>query len=301
MQPFFRTVGLAATLVLAALGAAAPAQPVAPAPAAQNADPALWKVADEDTTIYLFGTIHMLPRGLDWFDGPLATAFEQSGELVTEIPEENEAASQAVLLKHGLLPQGQTLRGSMTKPELAKFDATLAKLGVPVTAFDRFRPWYAAVVIATLPLQREGFDLEHGVESELAARAKDRAVPRSGLETLDYQLGLFAAFPPKVQKKYLFEVIDALPTLNSDVKAMVEAWRTGDAKRLADMMNAEEDDPAMVAALLTNRNKAWAAWVRGRLDKPGTVFVAVGAGHLGGKGSVQEQLANAGIAVTRVQ
>ena len=147
----------------------------------------------------------------------------------------------------------------------------------------------------------KGYDLESGVEAQLGEKTKAAGRPRIGLETLDYQLGLFDAFPRKVQKSYLFEVIKALPDIDKDVGDMVAAWQRGDAGKLADLMNAEEDDPAMIQALLTNRNKAWAKWLRARLARPGTVFVAVGAGHLGGKGSVQDQLAQLGVASTRVQ
>lgn len=283
---------------------AAPAQdqpPAAPPPVAAEVHPALWKLGDADTTVYLFGTIHLLPQGIDWFKGPLAEAFAGSSELVTEIPEIDPATSQAVLLKQGILPAGQSLRDQMNPKERARFEQTLASFNLPANAFDRFRPWYAAVVLTTLPLQRKGYSLASGVETDLAARAKAAAKPRIGLETLDYQLGLFASFSPKVQRRYLFEVIDALPRLEQDVEALVEAWRLGDAPQLAELMNAEQDDPAMVAALLTNRNKAWARWIKARLAEPGTVFIAVGAGHLGGKGSVQDQLTALGIKTDRVQ
>ena len=116
-----------------------------------------------------------------------------------------------------------------------------------------------------------------------------------------YQLALFDGFPAKVQRRYLFEVITALPGIDKDVGEMVEAWRTGDAAKLATLMNAEEDDPAMVEALLVRRNKAWAQWIRARLDQPGTAFIAVGAGHLGGEGSVQDQLKALGVESARVQ
>lgn len=291
------------------LSAAAPAQqqslpaeqPVMAEKVTEEVHPALWKVADGDTTIYLFGTIHLLPQGLDWFKGPLADAFAAADELVTEIPEIDEATSQAVLMKHAILPNGQSLRAGMSAKERASFERTLAEFGLPADAFDRFRPWYAAVVLTTLPLQRKGYSLASGVEADLTRRAKDLGRPRTGLETLDYQLGLFAAFPPKVQRKYLFDVIGALPDLEKDVALLVEAWRIGNAARLAELMNAEQDDPVMVLALLTNRNKAWARWIEARLTRPGTVFMAVGAGHLGGKGSVQDQLLRLGIRVERVQ
>jgi uncharacterized protein len=277
------------------------AQPIVAEPVATEVHPALWKVTDADTTVYLFGSIHLLPAGLNWFTGPLAQAFDASDELVTEIPEIDEATSQAVLIRRGILPAGQSLRTQMTPKQRAKYEATLAEFNLQPVAFDRFKPWYAAVVLATLPLQRNGYSLASGVETDLAARAKATGKPRVGLETLDYQLSLFDGFSPKIQRRYLFEVIAALPEIEKDVEAMVTAWRAGDAAKLASLMNAEQDDPAMVAALLTNRNKAWARWIKARLAKPGTVFLAVGAGHLGGKGSVQEQLTALGISSDRVQ
>ena len=276
-------------------------QPVVAEPLPAAARPALWKVSDADTTIYLFGTIHLLPKGLDWFRDPVAQAFEGADQLVTEIPEVDPASSQAVLMKRGILPADQSLRDQMSPAERARFEQTLAGFGLPPAAFDRFKPWYAAVVLATLPLQRNGYSLANGVETELATRNAAQRRPRIGLETLDYQLALFDGFPAKVQRRYLFEVIAALPDIDKDVAEMVEAWRTGDAAKLATLMNAEEDDPAMVEALLTRRNKAWAQWIKARLDQPGTAFIAVGAGHLGGKGSVQDQLKVLGVKSARVQ
>ncbi len=296
---------LAAVLLAGALTvspAVAQSAPAAPAPAAVvEAHPALWKVADADTTIYLFGTIHLLPKGIEWYNGPLTRAFADAQELVTEIPEVSQEGQQSVVLKRAMLPKGQALRALLSPRERAKYDATMQQFGLPVTAFDRFKPWYAAVVLATMPLQMKGYDLASGVEAQLAERGKAAGRPRIGLETLDYQLGLFDGFSTKVQRGYLMEVIDALPTIDQDVSQMVGAWQRGDAAKLAELMNAEEDDPAMMQALLINRNKAWAQWIKARLDRPGTVFVAVGAGHLGGKGSVQDQLARAGVGSIRVQ
>lgn len=276
-------------------------QPVQAVPVADDVHPALWQVSDADTTIYLFGTIHLLPKGLDWFKGPLAQAFARADELVTEIPEIDPQSSQAVLMRRGILPAGQSLRDQMSPRERKRFEQTLADFGLPAAAFDRFKQWYAAVVLTTLPLQRKGYSLENGVEADLAARNQALGRPRLGLETLDYQLSLFDGFPAQVQRRYLFEVIAALPRIDEEVGAMVNAWQAGDAARLATLMNADQDDPAMVAALLTNRNKAWAKWVKARLARPGTAFVAVGAGHLGGKGSVQDQLRAMGVKSARVQ
>ena len=281
------------------------AQPVVAAPAPEIAHPALWKVADGDTTIYLFGTIHLLPKNIDWLDGPIAAALDSSAELVTELPETAEGEASATVLRYGVLPPGRSLRGLLTPKELTKYRRAMAGLDLPEATFDRFKPWYAAVVMATLPLQKKGFNVAHGVEAELSDRAAALHHSRAGLETMDFQLGLFDKLPVAVQKRYLLDVIDELPKLDGEVAAMIGAWKNGDPARLARLLNASEDDPQMVTELLTNRNRNWARWIEARLARPssvpGSVFVAVGAGHLGGKGGVPDLLARAGYKVTRVQ
>lgn len=280
---------------------APPPQPAAAAPAAQLAKPALWKVSDKDTTIYLFGTIHLLPEGIDWYHGKLATAFEGSKELVTELPDIPPGEAAAVSLKMGTLPQGQSLRAGMNPDELAKYEGAMKSLGLPPGAFDRFKPWFAAVAMAILPLQKAGYSMENGIETQLDKRNKALGRPRSGLETLEFQLSMFDGLPEAAQRKYLFDVIDAIPTIPQDIGKMVDAWAKGDAAALAELMNAEADDPALYDALLTKRNRNWAVWIDNRLDQPGVVFIAVGAGHLGGRDSVQDLLGKAGIKAVRVQ
>lgn len=276
-------------------------QPVETVKAAPLARPALWKVSDEDTTIYLFGTIHLLPKGIEWYDGKVAQAFEQSQELVTEIPEIPQQQTMSVTMQLGALPQGQTLRGTMTKDERAKFEAALHGLKVPGGAFDSMKPWLASVALATIPLMQAGYSLENGVEAQLDQRNKALGRPRSGLETLEYQLGIFDGLSPEAQKTYLFETIDALPDFPKEIDKMVGAWSKGDAQTLAKLLNEGMEEPALYKALLSDRNRNWSAYIDERLDRPGTVFIAVGAGHLGGKDSVQEFLGKAGIKVERVQ
>lgn len=265
------------------------------------ARPALWKVSDADTTIYLFGTVHLLPKGIDWYNGEVANAFEKSQELVTEIPEVPQSQTVAVSMKFGSLPQGQTLRGQMTEAERAKFEAALKGLKIREAAFDGFKPWFASVALATIPLMHSGYTPDSGVETQLDKRNKALGRPRRGLETLEFQLGIFDGLPPEAQKKYLFETVEALPDIAQEIDKMVAAWSKGDAVALAAMLNEEMEDPALYKALLTDRNRNWSVWIDDRLDQPGTVFIAVGAGHLGGKDSVQDFLGKAGIKVVRVQ
>jgi uncharacterized protein len=305
LRRFAPTAAIAALVLAVGLSAApppaqAPAR-IAAAPAADVVRPALWKVADSDTTIYLFGTVHALPKGIPWYQGGIAQAFEQSHELVTEIVETESAGVQTATLSLAMLPDGQTLRALMTPEERTAYEAALTAQRMPPGAFDRLKPWYAAVLLASMPMLKEGFDPGQGVEKTLDARAKALKRPHSALETVEYQLGLFDSLPQATQLRFLSEVVRTMPEAKNEVAEMVKAWKAGDAETLAQIMNEDEDEPELMDKLLFQRNKAWAEWIKARLDRPGTVFMAVGAGHLAGDGSVQHELAARGIGSTRLQ
>lgn len=296
---------LARLVAAAALALVAPAcapEPVASAsspPLAAPSGPALWKVADDDTTIYLFGTIHALPKGIEWFDGRIAQAFDGSAELVTEIDPAEAAGLQGEIMALAILPPGETLRDKMTAENRAEYEAAMTEVGLPVDALDRYEPWYATINLALLPLLQDGYGPDSGVEAVLTAKAGDKA--RGSLETVQFQIGLFDSLPIDKQLEYLDETVEGLPELSNMLGEMVADWLAGDADALAILMNDEMSDAEIYDRLLVGRNRNWAAWIDERLKQPGAVFIAVGAGHLAGKGSVQEQLAARGIAVTRIE
>lgn len=279
---------------------AAAIAPLKPAPAVLL-HPALWVVRDHDTTIYLFGTFHLLRPGNVFLTGPLAKALDRSGELVTEVVDPAGIETQKALLSRATLPPGQTLRALMLAKQRAEYEALLAKIPLNPVLLDRYKPWYAAVVLSSLPLLKAGLDPKSGAEVALSANAERRKVPHSALETADYQLGLFDGLPTAVQMGFLASVMRDYDKIAPEIDGLVDAWGHGDAEGLAKAMNADIDDPRLEQVLLIQRNRNWATWVRARLHQPGTVFVAVGAGHLAGKGSVQAQLAEAGIQTQRVQ
>ena len=273
----------------------------APTPFAAAAGPALWKVADQDTTIYLFGTVHALPKDVVWYTGPVAEALTSAQVLVTEVPvgELTKPAVQQAFVAKAQLPAGQSLREMLGSEQRATYEAALTKLGLPVSAFDRFEPWFAAMTLAALPLLKGGYSLEAGVESAIEGKAGPKA--RDALETVEGQLRIFDEMPLEDQKTYLVSVAGQVDRVVPSMNSMVAAWAKGDAERLAALMNDELDDPKLADRLLYARNRDWAKWVRARLADPGTVFIAVGAGHLAGANSVQDYLTKAGTAVVRIQ
>jgi uncharacterized protein YbaP (TraB family) len=260
--------------------------------------PALWQVADEDTTIYLFGTVHSLPKDTQWFDGRVERAFNAADELVTEIDLSDAAATGQSLAAAGMLPAEQNLRELMNAEDRMQYEEALVTLGLPVEALDRMEPWLAAMTLSLLPLARAGYQSESGVETALGNRAEGKK--RGGLESIEDQVALFDTLPLEAQLAYLDQTVEQVPRASTSLDAMVAEWLQGDADQLARLLNAEVTDPALYDRLLTQRNAHWAEWILRRLEEPGTVFVAVGAGHLAGRGSVQEQLRERGLKVQRI-
>lgn len=276
------------------------AKPVAAAPAPKQLKPALWKVADADTTIYLFGTIHALPKGLVWLDGPVGMALDSSGELITEIPEVPAAEQQKAVKAVGLL-NGETLRSLMPDTDRVAYEALLAKLRIPVEAFDPLEPWLAGITLGVMPYAMAGYGADSGVEAVLRKAAVAKGKKLGALETIDYQLGLFDQLPREAQLKFLGEAVRDFDKSFAIIGTMTDEWGAGDPDGLGKLINENMDDPELAETLLYQRNRNWASWIARRLDQPGTVFIAVGAGHLAGVQSVQDLLKAQGLTTTRVQ
>lgn len=265
------------------------------------AKPAMWVVSDSDTTIYLFGTIHILPDRINWMRGKVEEAFKASDLLVTEIPDADPSAIQSIVMRTAMLPKGETLHGQLSKEDQVLLDKVLKEYNLAPAVFDPYEPWFAAIGIANLPISREKFTAANGVEAQLGAKSKSMGQVRDALETPEYQLGIFDRLPRKVQIKYLHEVLTSLPKMHTELQQLIKFWSTGNVDKLAALINEDEQIPEMAQALLYNRNQSWAEWIRRRLSKPGKVFIAVGAGHLAGAGSVQAYLAKMKISAARVQ
>jgi len=268
-------------------------------PAGAVPGPALWQLADEDTTIYLFGTVHVLPKSVAWIDPRIESALTASQELVFELDvEADPAGMQQVMAGMAALESEQTLRDLMTPENRMQFEEALASYQIPAASFDRVEPWLAAMTLSIVPLLKAGYNAESGVELALSGRGTGKT--RGALETIEQQIGVFDSMPMDAQLTYLDETVEAIPEVAGTVDEMVARWLEGDAVSLAALLNEEMDNPELYRRLLSDRNANWAEWIDTRMDAPGTVFIAVGAGHLAGKDSVQELLKGRGLTVTRV-
>lgn len=274
----------------------------ADAPASLQATPALWVAKDADTTIYLFGTIHLLDPRYRWFDGAVKQAFDDSGELVVETVSPPAAEAQALVTKLAVDPSGTPLARRLPPALARKYAKGLALAGIPANAFDRFRPWFAGVTLSVMQYQKMGMEASSGVDVALMAAADAVHKPIHPLEGFEQQLRLLSSLPPEQQRRFLALSVSDVKKAPRTIAKLQTAWATGNEAALAREMNkGTRKMPELSKALLDDRNARFADWIKARLGQPGVVFVAVGAGHLGGKHSVQAMLAARGIATTRLR
>ena len=288
---------------LAALGLAAAG--TAPARVPSEPKPALWKVADGDTTVYLFGTIHLLPQGTRWVSPVFERAAEESQGLVVEtiVDTANPAPFAATMMRLATSTPGlPPVLDRVPKDKRAALATAIARSRIAPAALDKMETW--AVALALLGPQFGAMDLrqEEGVEMKLRARFAAAGKPIGQLETNEEQLRFFDALPESAQQALLLGTLESPEAVGKQFGGMLSAWGRGDVAAIARSFNAEmAGSPAMADLLLKQRNANWSRWIEGRMGQPGTVMVAVGAGHLAGADSVQSMLQKRGLKVTRVQ
>jgi hypothetical protein len=302
--------------LLVATGLSSPsfAEGTGPQPAAQSsaparlpdADPAMWVVRDADTTVYLFGTFHLMDGKADWFNEEVREAFDRSQELVVEIdlPEDPAAVSaqfQPLIGRFARDTQGRSLKNLLSEAEYKTLYEALAPLGIPAGAFDPYEPWFASFMLTGAMGRKLGLSQENGAEFILKRAARERNMTVRQVETLEGQIRMFDSMPHEAQVKQLKEALGDMDKMSSMLPRMLTVWNKGDAAGLDAVMNEGlGDNPALRRTLLGARNEKWAEWIDERMGRPGTVFMAVGAGHLVGSDSVQSFLRKRGIRSSRV-
>ncbi len=287
-----RFVPLAATAALACSAPGVGGKPhQAAAATAPSADPALWALSDDDTTLYFFGSMHMLKPGTVWFDDEVKAAFDRSDTLVLEVAATSPSDMAATVAKLALNTNDPPTSEALAPRDRANYLAALERFDIPAAAMDRVDPWLAAINLSVAPLVMLGYRDDIGVEKVLESSARASSKQVIGLETAEQQLGYFDTLPRKVQLAYLNATVKELPKVEKEFRALSANWARGRADALGRQMNESiRDTPELAKVLLYDRNVRWVGWIERRLEQPGTVFIAVGAGHLAGKGSVIDLL-----------
>lgn len=289
---------------LAALaGALALATPaLADAPKPRDADPALWVMRDADTTVYLFGTVHFLPKDIAWFDEAVADAFAASDELRMELlPVDDPASLGPLVMKLAVDPKGRTMAQRLSPEDHAAYVKALQDLGLPAAQLEPLEPWFIGLQAVALMYAKAGYDPKSGAEEVLTQAARKAGKTITAFETPEQQFTMLDSTPEAEQLIGVRDLASGQDEALKMFSTLIGHWARGEAEEAGRLMNEEmKETPETARILLTDRNARWAADLKARMDRPGVVFVAVGAGHLTGKDSVQDLLAREGLKVERI-
>lgn len=307
----FRAILMAGTgagllLLAPSVQAQAPAPTVEPAAvvaAPAGSGPGLWVVRDADSTLYLFGTVHVLKPDTAWGTRRVDQAFASADEYWFEIADLNNQDGVVPLIQaKGLSPQ-RPLSSLLTAEEMADLDLAARTVGSTAAQLDPLRPWLASLQLALASIQKAGYVAANGGDQVLHARAAATGKPIKGFETAPQQIGFIADMSEEAQLAMLRSGLKEFDQAEAFLDRMVTAWSTGDVDGLDSLIGQEmkAESPEMYAVMLTRRNQAWADQIQTLLAGSGTAFISVGAGHLAGVDSLQAQLEQRGVRVERIR
>jgi uncharacterized protein YbaP (TraB family) len=268
-----------------------------PSDSTQNA--LLWKVSHSDVaqSSYVFGTIHMIGKEDYFFTDQMKAAFEESEQVVFEINMEDmtDMSAQMSMMGKVFMSDGKTLRDLLNEEDYELVADHFKEMGLPIMFLERMKPMFLSV-FASADLSPNS--LQNGevvsYEMELMKTAKEQKKTMGGLETMDFQMGLFDSIPYDAQAQMLLESIKVSDDSNDQYQQMVQLYKDQNIEAMQSM--ATEEDGGLEdyeSLLLTQRNENWIPLMQ-EMMKEKTVFFAVGAGHLGGEKGVIQLLKDAG-------
>ena len=254
--------------------------------------PALWTLSDEDTTVHIFGTVHLLRPETEWRNETIDAAFASADRLVLEADTDSPEAQQQMTALVGQLAvftDGKKLNDVIDDEDEAVVEAALqSTLGAPLGALQQLKPWMVGLQMQIAQITKAGYNPESGVEQVLVAEAKTAGKTLGYLETAEDQLNILAGADMEDQVEGLVFASQTVDLGADMLDSLVDEWADGDVAGLGEIISNPDAIGGEEAydALLVQRNKNWVPQIEAMLDEPGTVFVAVGSGHLAGDDSV---------------
>jgi len=270
---------------------------------ARNDAPALWTVKDFDTTLYLFGTVHLLPDNLDWQKDDMRIAFKESGTVFFEVDSGPDGQIQAAVLTTslGMRQDGLRLSDGLDSYQLKLLDAAAHNGDLTLAALDSMKPWLASEFLTVAAATNAGLSPELSADDALKSRARREQKNVIYLETIEDQIRVSADQPHSIQMALLTETLEGFNSLGEDLTTVAKSWAVGRTDFLTREMVVplKSKSPIFYDALITQRNKKWAAEFTRFMEGSGTGFAAVGASHLLGEDSLVEMLREQGYEVSR--
>ena len=266
----------------------------------QAAKSCLWTVETPSNKIYLLGSLHLLKQDTYPLAAAIEKAYAASRILIfeTDIAALQAPGVQAKLLEMGLYPADQNLLENLNANTRRQLEKKMSQIGLPLAQFSRFKPWFVALTLTTLELQRLGFNPGYGIDVYFFNRANTDGKEIGFLEPAEFQINLLGKMVEQDQNDFLSQTLKDLEVVNELAGDLVRSWKDGDADRLHELLSKSfEDYPHLHDRLLIQRNKNWIQEIEGAMRLNKNVLFVVGAGHLVGPESVVDLLKKKGYQV----
>ena len=268
----------------------------------QTTKSSLWTVETPSNKIYLLGSLHLLKQDAYPLAAAIEKAYADSRIIIfeTDIAALQTPEAQAKLLELGVYPADQNLFGDLDENTRQQLEKKMSEIGLPVEQFSRFKPWFVALTLTTLELQRLGFNPNYGIDMYFFNKAKADGKEIGFLEPAEFQINLLGNMAEADQSDFLSQTLKDLEVVNELAGDLVVSWKNGDADKLHELLSKSFDSyPHLHNRLLIQRNKNWVKQIEGALRKNKNVLFVVGAGHLVGPESVVDLLKKKGYQVNQ--
>ncbi len=266
------------------------------------AAPALWRMADDDTEVHIFGTLHMLEKGTTWANASITNAFSAAEALVVELDDRELERAGPLFMEAGKLPLGVSMRQLVGDGIYNDVRRLARQMDLQENAFQNVRPWFAGMSLTVVSLNKMGYDPSSGVDQALIGEALRLRKPILGIETAAQQVDLFASLTPSQDKAMLVDALRQSVNIKAYMTDLQDAWIDGDEATLDRLLNGElMQKDGLGDHLLYGRNQMWASQLSRLMDKPGRFFVAVGTAHVVGEKSLIVFLSKQNRFIERVQ
>lgn len=270
---------------------------------ARNDGPAIWVAKDIDSTLYLFGTVHLLPDDLTWQREDMRKAFDEAGTIFFEVDTGSSGQIEATVLttRLGLRNDGLRLSDRLDNYQRNLMEAAANNGNLTIAALDAMQPWLAAEYLTFAAAQNAGLSADLSADEALKSRATRDGKNIRYLEDLETQIRASSDLSENTQIDILTETLEQFNALGEDATKIAEQWSVGGTEFLTDKLirPMKTRTPEVFDRLLRDRNRAWTEKLSRFMEDSGTGFVAVGTAHLLGEESLLSDLRAKGYMVQR--
>ena len=261
------------------------------------AEPAIWELQGRGGSVLLLGSIHMMRESDYPLPDNVTAAYGRSDKIIMELDMDDldPIVAQSLITSIGMLDDGRSLRDVMGARDYERASRKLSTMGLELDMLAALKPWFVSITVMNLQMMSAGFLPQYGLEQFVTGLARRDGKPIEGLETMEYQLGVFDGLSEKTQTRMLLQTLDEAAELDSQLEVLTKAWRDGDQKRMArELAGSFDPYPDVYRDLVVTRNREWVDRLIEVADTGPDTLVVVGALHLVGRDSVVELLIDRG-------